>query len=299
MKFILPALIMASGAFVYGAEAAPQPANTPQEMPDLVITSVGVLESEDEIGTEAHLIARIENRGLGATQRDVAHGVAFFVDGEFVAWSDTYRQDLKPGQFAILRSNSGPNGSATWKITPGKHTFRAVVDDVSRINESDEENNAFQTTLEWKTPVAANFSERKEFADISREVYGQLRDLQKAGLFQAANTFLRNERSGNVNQLAFDFTRYEAAVALARLQDAIPALTSDDQAQRLRAIDAATASAGRKLSSAKIEELDANVLTLRVDLKDELAWLMTRNTGIEVRNLKLETVAPPRVLQSN
>ena len=150
MKFTLPALLMGASAFIIRAQAAPEPMNQTTKLPDLVVTYVGVLESEDQIGNEAHLIARIENHGEAATKRDVAHGVAFYVDGEFVGWSDTYRQDLKPGQFAILRSNGGPNGNATWKITPGKHTFRAVVDDVQRIPESNEDNNSFETTLEWK-----------------------------------------------------------------------------------------------------------------------------------------------------
>ena len=144
------ALLVASGAFIYRAGAAPEPMKQTEKLPDLVVTSVGVIESEDQVGTDAHLIARIENIGDAATQKDVIHGVAFYVDNEFVAWSDTYRQDLKPGQFAILRSSGGPNGSATWKITPGKHTFRAVVDDAVRIEESNEDNNSFETTLEWK-----------------------------------------------------------------------------------------------------------------------------------------------------
>ena len=297
MKFI-SALLICGSTFIARAQAAPEPTNPTAPLPDLVVTSVGVLESEDQIGGEAHLIARIENIGQGATKRDVAHGVAFYVDGEFVAWSDTYRQDLKPGQFAILRSNSGPNGSATWKIAPGQHSFRAYVDDVSRIQESNEENNSFETTLNWKNSVAANSNDRPEFDNVSREVYGQLRDLRKAGLFQAANTLLRNEHLGNVNQLALDLTRYEAAVALARLQDALPGLTSDDQAQRLRAIDGATASAKRKLAPLEVEALDGELGSLRVEFRDELARLAMRDGGFEGREVNIEPriVAPPRLL---
>ena len=135
-------------ALAQPAQPATNSMNT--NLPDLVVTSVGVLESENQVGAEAHLIARIENIGAIATKKDVTHGVAFYVDNEFVAWSDTYRQDLKAGQFAILRSNGGPNGSAMWKITPGKHTIRAVVDDAVRIAESNEDNNSMETTLEWK-----------------------------------------------------------------------------------------------------------------------------------------------------
>ena len=287
MKTLSPALLIVGGASLFltlSHNVRAQPAkSTNVDLPDLVVTSVGVTESEDQIGTDAHLIARIENRGSAATQKDVPHGVAFYVDGEFVAWADTYRQDLKPGQFAIVRTNGGPNGKATWKITPGQHTFRAVVDDVSRIAESDEENNALEKTLEWKAPIATNLDERTEFNVVSRQVYQQLRDLQKAGLFEVSNRSIRKEHLGNLNQLALDLTRYESAVALARLQDTLPALTSDDKAQRLRAIDAATAEAGHKLSATKIETLDGKILGLRAEFSDELARLYRRNTGIEAR----------------
>ena len=275
--------------------AAPAPANALKTgKPDLVVTYVGVLESENQIGSQAHLIARIENIGALATQKDVAHGVAFYVDGEFVAWSDTYRQDLKPGQFAILRSNSGPNNSATWKITPGKHTFRAVVDDVQRIDESNEDNNSMEVTLEWKAPLAINSNERTEFRNVSRESYEQLRDLQKAGLFEVSNSSIRKEHLGtadDLNQLALDLTRYEGAVALARLQDKTPDLASDDKARRLRAINTAATDAGRKLSATRVEALDGEILGLRAEFKDELARLYMLNAGIETR----KTSAPPRI----
>ena len=154
MKILLPALFVGgtliSIALGQSVTAQPTTNSMNNNLPDLVVTSVGVLESEDQVGADAHLIARIENHGTAATKKDLIHGVAFYVDNEFVAWSDTYRQDLKPGQFAILRSSGGPNGSATWKITPGKHTIRAVVDDAVRIAESNEDNNSFETTLEWK-----------------------------------------------------------------------------------------------------------------------------------------------------
>lgn len=296
MKFLLPAIILlgtASFSIAQNQSVLAQPTTNPtNNLPDLVVTSVGVLESEDQIGTDAHLIARIENRGSGATKKDVIHGVAFYVDNEFIAWSDTYRQDLKPGQFAILRSSGGPNGSAIWKITPGKHTIRAVVDDAVRIAESNEENNGFETTLEWKTSVATNSDIRTEFLNISPEIYAQLRALQNSGLFKAANTFLRSERMGNQNQIALDFTRYEAAVAMARLQDVFPTLTSDDKAQRLRAIDAATAGAGHKLSDSAVSVLDDKVRALRVEFSPELARLMAKNTGIEVRNIRPMTIKP-------
>lgn len=267
---------------------------TKSEFPDLVITKLGLMAGEDGIGQNARFEATIENRGNAATPPDITHGVAFFVDGEFLAWSDEFRGPLAPGQSVVVKSNSGPKGTATWKVAAGTHLLRAVADDVNRIRESDEGNNELEITLNPEVKAALDPNQRPEFRDVSREVYEQLRDLQKAGLFRAANTLVRNEHLGTVsdlNKLALDFTRYEAAVALARLQDAIPDLMSDDKAQRLRAIDAATAGASRKISSAKIEALDGEILSLRVEFTDELARLAMRNIGIETRTM----VAPPRV----
>ena len=293
--------LCALGAPLTAISTLAAPADTPAkamqqnaDLPDLVITSVGVLESENQVGNQAHLIARVENIGAKATARDVAHGVAFYVDGEFVAWADTYRQELKPGQFAIVRSNGGPNGAATWKITPGKHLLRAVADDVTRIPESNEENNAFETTIEWKAPMAMKSDDRSEFREVSRKVYEQLRDLQKAGLFEVSNQGIRKEHLGtldDLNKLVLDLTRYEGAVALARLQDTFPSLASDSKAQRLRTINAATADAGRKLSETEVEVLDGKILGLRAEFKDELARLSMLNAGIEMR----KTSAPQRV----
>jgi len=288
MKSLLPAITLVGGAIIslalsHNVSAAPALDPTEAKLPDLVVTSVGVLESEDQVGADAHFIARIENRGDGATKRDVAHGVAFYVDGEFVAWSDTYRQDLKPGQFAILRSNSGPNGSATWKITPGQHTIRAVVDDVRRVDESNEDNNSLENTLEWKA-MAVNNEERPEFHDVSLDVYDRLAKIERAGLFASAHgTKLR----------AMPVVRYEAAVLLARLQDEIPDLTGD-KATSLRALTAATADSIPKLSPTEVESLGNDIGVLQTEFHDDLQRINGRGSFLEVRGLR--NTPPPHAL---
>ena len=123
---------------------------TKNEFPDLVVTQLGLVAGEAEIGGDAHFEATIENRGNAATPGDVTHGVAFSVDGEFIAWSDEFRGPLAPGQSVVVKSNNGPKGSATWKVTAGGHTIRALADDVNRINESDEGNNSLETKVETK-----------------------------------------------------------------------------------------------------------------------------------------------------
>jgi len=122
-------------------------ATTKNEFPDLVVTKLGLKAGEDGIGRDAHFEATLENRGNAATPAGVTHGVAFYVDGEFLAWSDEFSGPLLPGQSIVVHSNSGPKGSATWKVVAGQHTLRAVADDVNRINESDESNNVLEAAV--------------------------------------------------------------------------------------------------------------------------------------------------------
>ena len=265
------------------------PANAQTGKPDLTVTNVGVLESEDQIGAEAHLIARVENCGAVATKKDVAHAVAFYVDGTFVAWADTYRQDLKPGQFAIVRTNGGPYGKATWKIAPGKHTIRAVVDDVSRIDESDEENNAFEKTLSWGNLVTMLPVDRPEFADVSPGIYNRLITMENAGLFEAAH---------GTKLPPMPLARYEVAVLLTYVQEKFPDLTGD-KAQRLRALTTATATAKTKLTSVEIENLGDDIGFLQNEFRDELKMINSRGSFIDARNINVEPkiIAPPRASQ--
>ena len=125
-------------------------AMTKNEFPDLVVTKVGLAAGEDAVGGEAHFVATLENRGTAPTPGEVTHGVAFYVDDEFIAWSDEFKGPLAPGQSIVVKSNSGPKGSATWRVVTGQHTIRALADDVNRINEADESNNVLETTVEIK-----------------------------------------------------------------------------------------------------------------------------------------------------
>ena len=125
-------------------------AMTKNEFPDLVVAKVGLVAGEDAVGGEAYFEATLENRGSAPTPGEVTHGVAFTVDGEFIAWSDEFKGPLAPGQSVVVKSNSGPKGSATWKVGAGQHKIRALVDDVNRINEADESNNVLETTVEIK-----------------------------------------------------------------------------------------------------------------------------------------------------
>lgn len=113
-------------------------AMTKNAFPDLVVTEIQ-LENR-KAGEEFGLAATIKNQGK-APSPAITHGVAFFVDDQFVSWSDTFNQSLAPGQSVTVVANNGPKGKKTFTGLAGQHKIRAVVDDVNRINESDETNN--------------------------------------------------------------------------------------------------------------------------------------------------------------
>ncbi len=129
------------------AQAVPQTPAAKEAMPDLVVSDIQLTETENQIGDESHLLVRVRNIGTAPTKRGDTVGVAFSVDGTRVAWSDTFRYTIPAGGFAILRSNSGPDRKGTWKVASGTHTLRAVVDDASRIAESNENNNSAEVIL--------------------------------------------------------------------------------------------------------------------------------------------------------
>ncbi len=121
-------------------------ASTQAIFPDLQLTQLR-LDEGLQAGDAVILRATITNNGAAPTLVGTTHGVAFFVDDQFVAWSDRFNKALEPGESIEVTANSGPQGASTWIASAGKHTLRALVDDVNRIDESDENNNA--RTLEF------------------------------------------------------------------------------------------------------------------------------------------------------
>lgn len=123
-------------------------ASTLDVSPDLVVSSVSLDPAKPRAGQGTRLKATIENRGTAPTPEGTTLGVAFFVDTSgIVAWSDTFKRSLKPGEKIELVSNNGPNKSPMWIATAGAHTLRAQVDDVNRIDESDENNNTREAAV--------------------------------------------------------------------------------------------------------------------------------------------------------
>lgn len=127
-------------------------------MADLRITDLNVYQADRRFSTPAteplpdsdELVARgeyvfyatITNVGDRPTPPQVIHGVSFWVQGHAVSWSDDFDFSLLPGESRHLRANGGPSGSATWTPSePGTYEIMGWVDDVGRMEESDETNN--------------------------------------------------------------------------------------------------------------------------------------------------------------
>jgi hypothetical protein len=120
-------------------------------MPDLVVTSIA--KPTATAGGQVQFSATVKNQGTAATPAGVIIGVQFQVDAKSAfTWSDTDKTSLAAGASVTLTANGGQSG-ATWTATAGTHTVRALVDDINRIAEANETNNAY--TLTYTTSVAA------------------------------------------------------------------------------------------------------------------------------------------------
>ena len=115
---------------------------------DLVVTEVSWSPAQPKAGEPVTFSATIKNQGQAATPAGVVHGVAFFVGGTMVNWSDTSTQSLAAGASVKVTANNGPTGASTWLAVAGAQTVRAHVDDINRIpGETDETNNTRDATL--------------------------------------------------------------------------------------------------------------------------------------------------------
>ena len=123
-------------------------ARTKNELPDLVLIDLSWTPANPRPGDAVAFRATIKNTGAGPTPPGVTHGIAFHVGGEFVSWSDAFGGPLAPGATRTLTANNGPKNSAVWTATPGRHAVSAHLDDVNRINESDETNNRRETVMD-------------------------------------------------------------------------------------------------------------------------------------------------------
>lgn len=111
--------------------------------PDMVVTDISWDPASPASGYAVTMRATIKNQGSASTPAGVIHGVLFTFDDGAAGpgiWSDTHTGSLAPGASVTLTANGGSTGSK-WMAVAGTHTVKANVDDVNRIEESNETNN--------------------------------------------------------------------------------------------------------------------------------------------------------------
>lgn len=131
------------------SEADYQPARPRARKPDLVVTNVTTQPQNPIAGESVTFLATVKNTGTGSTPTGTILGVGFYqANGPQLAFSANYSASLAPGASVMLSSQP-------WIAVAGNLQANAVVDDVNRIAELNENNNtlAFTVTVS-DAPVA-------------------------------------------------------------------------------------------------------------------------------------------------
>jgi len=114
---------------------------SPGGLPDVVVDRVSVSPPNPTPGQNVSFSALVRNLGPAATPAGVSVGVAYFVDGVYRTWG-SMNGPLATGASVQVGSQGG-----TWSAADGNHTVTAVVDDVNRFAEANEDNNRNQTAF--------------------------------------------------------------------------------------------------------------------------------------------------------
>ncbi|PKL61145.1 MAG: hypothetical protein CVV31_13070, partial [Methanomicrobiales archaeon HGW-Methanomicrobiales-2] len=143
---------------IAGSTPTPTPTPTatpiPSGKPDLVVTDVSWAPANPATGDAITMKAVIKNQGTGATPSSTTHGVAFTSSGSLgsAVWSDSHTASIAPGASVTVTASGGLAG-ATWTAAAGTYTITATVDDVNRIEESNENNNVLTKTMTVNAPA--------------------------------------------------------------------------------------------------------------------------------------------------
>jgi len=107
-------------------------------LPDVYIEDLWWAPGSPTPGQEVQFHVRVHNGGDASTGADV--GVGYFVDGQYVGWGIR-------GPMAAGETSSDFGMVQRWTATSGSHRIMALVDDINRFQESNEENNSREETL--------------------------------------------------------------------------------------------------------------------------------------------------------
>lgn len=122
----------------------PLPSASRADLPDLVVTDIALVPANPEPGEAVGIRATIKNVGTRATPTGAVLGVTLRVDGQRVV-GPLHRVPLAPNKSVTLDAVAVSN-QPVWKAIRGSHMVVAEVDDLDRVAERDETNNALRRT---------------------------------------------------------------------------------------------------------------------------------------------------------
>jgi hypothetical protein len=108
------------------------------DKPDVYIEDLWWTPSNPQPGQDVQFYVRVRNGGNAATGADV--GVGYFVDGQYVGWGIR-------GPMGAGTTSSEFGMHQRWTATSGTHQITALVDDINRFEESNENNNSHAENL--------------------------------------------------------------------------------------------------------------------------------------------------------
>jgi hypothetical protein len=128
----------------------------PPVLADLIVTNVSWTPANPIGGNEVTFSATVRNQGTVSTPAGTKLGVAFFVDGTQVNWSDTFTSSLPAGAVTVVTANAGISAKASWTATVGAaHAVKALVNDQQLIPESNATNNSLTVSMAVAAPPPA------------------------------------------------------------------------------------------------------------------------------------------------
>ena len=114
-------------------------------LPDAIATALTWTNTTISPGNSVFFRTTVKNQGSTTIAANTL-GIGILVDGAQIGYVGAGNTALGSGASATYTANGGPNGGA-WIATAGAHTITAVVDDINRFAEGNENNNLFSVPL--------------------------------------------------------------------------------------------------------------------------------------------------------
>ncbi len=107
------------------------------EAPDLIVENISWAPQNFVAGDLITLTATVRNIGAGSVS-SYGRYIHFYIDGGYIGYAYSS---------AALSPNQSFDAKVQWRVTPGNHTLKVVVDTYNHIPESNESNNALELNL--------------------------------------------------------------------------------------------------------------------------------------------------------